>query len=76
VPVCLPLPLPQVRLSKVFDVLSGMMSDAEEEPTADCSTTNQQASGGVKVLDWGVAHATLEEAFIKLARSLGATAGD
>jgi hypothetical protein len=30
----------------------------------------------LNVLDWGVANATLEEVFIKFARSIGAKAGD
>jgi hypothetical protein len=30
----------------------------------------------LQVLDWGVANATLEEVFIKFARSIGAKAAD
>jgi hypothetical protein len=30
----------------------------------------------LNVLDWGVANATLEEVFIKFARSIGAKAGE
>jgi ABC-type multidrug transport system ATPase subunit len=33
------------------------------------------AAEGVRVLDWGVANATLEEVFIKFAKSIGAEGG-
>lgn len=36
----------------------------------------EAAKGSIEVLDWGVAHATLEEVFIKFARSIGAEGGD
>jgi hypothetical protein len=36
----------------------------------------QQQQQRLNVLDWGVAHATLEEVFIKLAKHVGAKAGD
>ena len=32
--------------------------------------------GEIKVLDWGVANATLEEVFIKFAKSIGAEGGN
>ena len=35
-----------------------------------------QVKGHLEVLDWGVANATLEEVFIKLARSAGAETED
>lgn len=34
------------------------------------------AAGQVTVLDWGVANATLEEVFIKFAKSIGAEGGN
>jgi membrane protease subunit (stomatin/prohibitin family) len=36
----------------------------------------QQQQQNLCVLDWGVAHATLEEVFIKLAKHVGAKAGN
>ena len=35
----------------------------------------EAAKEQLKVLDWGVANATLEEVFIKFARSIGAEGG-
>ncbi|GBF88379.1 ABC transporter A family member protein [Raphidocelis subcapitata] len=35
-----------------------------------------KAGGGLDVIDWGVSNATLEEVFIRIARSVGAKAGD
>ncbi len=35
-----------------------------------------KASGELTVLDWGVANSTLEEVFIKFARSVGAKSAD
>ncbi len=31
---------------------------------------------GLDILDWGISNATLEEVFLKLARSIGAKGGD
>lgn len=36
----------------------------------------EAAAGRLTVLDWGVANATLEEVFIRFARSIGAEGGE
>ena len=44
---------------------------------AQVFTTMEQAQrqSSLQILDWGVANATLEEVFIKFARSIGAESG-
>jgi hypothetical protein len=51
-----------VSLSSVFTAVAAAKADASPHR--------------LHILDWGVANATLEEVFIKFARSIGAKAGD
>jgi ABC-type multidrug transport system ATPase subunit len=53
------LPVGEVSLSGVFEAMEAAAA----------------AAGGLTVLDWGVANATLEEVFIKFAKSIGAEGG-
>jgi len=56
------LPSSEVSLSSVFSAMAAAKAD----------TSAQR----LHILDWGVANATLEEVFIKFARSIGAKAGE
>jgi hypothetical protein len=56
------LPAGEISLSGVFAAMAAAKSDAGPHR--------------LRVLDWGVANATLEEVFIKFARSIGAKAGE
>jgi ABC-type multidrug transport system ATPase subunit len=56
------LPTSDVTLSGVFAAMAAAKADASAER--------------LDVLDWGVANATLEEVFIKFARSIGAKSGE
>jgi hypothetical protein len=51
-----------VSLSGVFAAMAAAKADS--------------SSQRLRVLDWGVANATLEEVFIKFARAIGAKAGE
>jgi hypothetical protein len=56
------LPSDEVTLSGVFAAMAAAKAD--------------DSAQRLSVLDWGVANATLEEVFIKFARSIGAKAGE
>ncbi|KIZ07740.1 hypothetical protein MNEG_0209 [Monoraphidium neglectum] len=56
------LPSDEVSLSGVFAAMAAAKADS--------------SSQRLRVLDWGVANATLEEVFIKFARAIGAKAGE
>lgn len=53
------IPTSEVSLAEVFESMEGAAGTA----------------GGLTVLDWGVANATLEEVFIRFAKSIGAEGG-
>ncbi|GBF94154.1 ABC transporter A family [Raphidocelis subcapitata] len=56
------LPTEEVSLSSVFAAMAAAKGDAGPD--------------ALTIVDWGVANATLEEVFIKFARSIGAKAGE
>jgi hypothetical protein len=65
---------PHVAAAESATVISSLGN--LEQPQQPQQQPQQQQQGGLRVLDWGVAHATLEEVFIKLAKHVGAKAGD